>query len=176
MENNSIVNLGRKKVKGQFGMFEYLLLTVILLAVIIMIAFFLFGFQFGKQKAAQSGEVFDTVSSKLSYVASSDVFVNDYLLFDDSKLTVLLGSESCKDAKSLVGQDVCINVDKSLFIGEDKIECTPANYPNCNSWTICRETCDKIKQSKVALTVPINIYKKLERKTELGKVTVAIQR
>ncbi len=174
-------SLERKGLKGQFGMMEHLLMSVIILMIIVASMFFFFGFQSTRKQAdAFKGDIHNILLAA-NVLGKSPLLTKESLMFDDSKLAGFTGAyekEGCDQVKKLVG-DACVTIDKALVLG-GKNDCDPLNFgqagkDECNSWTLCKETCFKIQNGKnKGLSIPVNIYRKIPDRVDLGVLTVRI--
>ena len=123
--------------KGQAGLMEYMVMTIMILFVVVIGFFFLFGFESGKLEGDKSKDKFDSALSIAGILARSDLLAKKDLVFDDSKLM----AADCETIKSLTKTNVCVAVEKVLFSGESKTACSPSNYPECNRWVLCKDLC-----------------------------------
>ena len=156
-------------------------MAVILLMVIVAALFFFFGFQSTKTKGAAFKEDINRILLTTNLLSKSSTLTKEDLVFDDSKLVSFSGAydkEGCEEIKKITGP-ACITLEKVL-VGEDKSDCDPVNFAEtgknaCNSWTICRETCLQIQnQQSKGLSIPVNIFRKIENKIDLGVLTVRV--
>ena len=168
-------------LKGQFGMMEHLLMAVILLMVIVAAMFFFFGFQSTKSKGAAFKDDISKILLTTNLLSKSPFLVKEDGIFDDSKLVGFTGAyarQGCEEVSNITGP-ACITVERVLAAG-DKNECDPVNFQErgknaCNVWTICNEVCLQLqnKQSR-GLSIPVNIFRKLENRVDLGVLTVKV--
>ena len=169
-------------MKGQFGVMEHLLMAVLLLMVIVAGLFFFFSFQATKSRGLALQDDIHKILLTSNILARSASLTKEELIFDDSKLVGFSGAyekEGCEQAKKLAG-NACVTIEKVL-IAEDKKDCDPTAFTDagkdeCNSWTLCKEICvgiEKTGKSK-GLSIPVNIYRALEKRVDLGVMTVRI--
>ena len=171
----------RKNFKGQFGMMEHLLMSVIILMVVVAALFFFFGFQTTKTRGEAFKEDINKILLTANLLSKSAVLTKEDLVFDDSKLVSFTGGnekEGCEEIKKITGP-ACVTIEKVLVSGE-KNDCEPVNFAEtgkneCNSWTLCNEICFQLqtKQSK-GLSIPVNVFRKLGNRVDLGVLTVKI--
>lgn len=153
--------------RGQSGLMEYMVMTIMILFVVVIGFFFLFGFESGKLEGDKSRNRFDSALSIAGILARSDILAKRGLVFDDSKLIVA----DCETIKTLVKTNACVSVEKVLFSGESKTACSLSNYPECNSWVLCKDLCTG---KTVGTLLPVNIYRKFSGKTEIGIISVRL--
>lgn len=167
--------------KGQFGMMEHLLLSVIILMIIVASMFFFFSFESTKKQGEAFKDDIHKIILDSILLSKSPMLTKNSLMFDDSKLAGFTGAyqkDGCEQVKKLIGE-ACVTIDK-ILIAEDKNDCDPANFAQtgrdeCNSWTLCRETCLRLQTTKnKALSIPVNIYRKISDRMDLGVLTVRI--
>lgn len=167
------------KLKGQFGIMEHLLMAVLILMVVVAALFFFIGFESTKSKGASFKEDIHKILLASSLVAKASFLTKEEFIFDDSKLVTFTGpydKEGCEQIKKLVG-DACVTIDK-IILGEEKNDCDPLNFgqeKGCNSWTFCREICFSIQSKKNrGLSIPVNIFRSIENRVDLGLMTVRV--
>ena len=166
-------------LKGQFGMMEHLLMAVILLMVVVAAMFFFFGFQSTKSKSLAFREDIDRIILAEGILLKSDALTREDGVFDDSKLVGFVKTDGCSAIKNITGE-ACIKVNEVLIGGEDENQCGPENFEQtgksaCNIWTICADICEKLKtKNSKGLSIPMNIFRKLENKVDLGILTVGV--
>lgn len=166
----SIGDVSMKRFKGQHAIMEYILLTVFLIVVILMIVFFLtwwYGAQIDMERVSSRT---DLVLSLIRQVSDTPYFVKENGMFDDSKLTAMK-SLSCTELEKIFGYDWFMRV-KALD-GGPETECSENNYqytyPNCNRWNFC------VKNMEYSSNiVPINIYRKIDNRVEIGTLEVGV--
>lgn len=152
---------------GQMGLMEYLLMAVFMLMLIIFIIFFFFGWEFGVMRSEKTAETYDRALYSLKVFTNSKFFTKKNLMLDDSKLTMM----ECGDIEKIIGEKACVEAGTVLLIGQEKVECTLANYPDCNSWVICRDFCSR---DLLGYDIPVNIYRSMDSKVELGILTIKV--
>ena len=149
-------------LSGQFGMMEYIILALFMMVVVIAIVFFLFGWEFGASRRAGLDQAYSESLFMINLFIHSGFFTEKDNMLDDSKLMVM----KCEDIQRIFGRELCINITTALVVGEERKPCTLSNYPNCNQWVICRELCEA--GSLIGYDEPVNIYRRISGKTELG--------
>ncbi len=165
-------------LKAQFGIMEHLLMAVLILMIVVAALFFLIGFQSARSKGTELREDVNRIITASNIIAKSSILTKGDFVFDDSKLAGFSGAyqkEGCEQVKRLIGE-ACITIDKTLLTGE-KNECDPVNFAErgteCNSWTICGEVCLQLEsKSSRGISLPINIFRKLENRMDLGLMVV----
>lgn len=159
-DTTPLKNAGRRK--AQFGMMEYLILALFMLVVIVAIVFFLFGWEFGAARRAVLDQAHSDSLFMINLFTHSGFFTERDIMLDDSKLMVT----KCGDMEGIFGRRLCINITAVLFVGEEGRLCTLSNYPDCNQWVICPDLCSQ--GNLIGYDVPVNIYRRVGGKTELG--------
>ena len=162
---------GRKGLKGQFGIMEYILLSVFLIAILVIGIFMLSGFENLKGRGETTKELVNKQLISLSILSHSDIFAEANRL-DDSKLQASIDEEGCRGLEKLIGQQACLEVEALLPSAKEDNECNPASYPDCNKWTICKEIC-AAKGFKI-YTMPVNIHRKIQNRVDLGVITLKV--
>ncbi len=142
-----------KKLAGQMGIMEYMLMTVFIMVIIVMLVFFFSGWQISQTQMQGSRVKSENLLSNLKNVMYSPLFIRDDSMFDDAKLTALQGK--CEKVKEVLGADVFIEVKTLEKVAE--IPCDPHRYDiNCNYWSICRRDAPHS-----ALVMPVNVYRNM---------------
>ncbi len=161
-----------KKLKGQFGIMEYMLLSVFLIAILVVGIFLLSGFQQVKTKGETTKELTSKQLLSMNILTHSSLFTKGDKL-DDSKLQTFTDAESCDDIEKIVGQQTCIQIEALLPSAREDKECDLGSYPECNKWTLCKDVCVS-KGSFRILTLPVNIYRKIQNRVDLGVLTFKV--
>ena len=171
------------KFKGQFGMMEHLLMAVVLLMVIVAALFFFFGFQSTRSKGVDLRESMGKALLTTNLLSKADMLTREDGVFDDSKLAVFLDKDGCEEIKRIAGR-ACLKIETVRpEIGDEEIlECeyNNLNYDvseeeQCYKWTICGDVCTELKGKKSrGFSIPVNIFRKIENKVELGVLTVMV--
>jgi hypothetical protein len=159
--------------KGQMGIMEYIMLTFMIMVVIVMLIFFLSGWQVSQAQIESSKARTAQVLSLTKSVLNSPLFARDDSMLDDVKLTALLGK--CQELKEVFPGDWFIEVEG---YGTVQTLCQSGSYdPGCNYWQFCK------REGRFdAYTLPVNIYRRAGEtmtagfisRTEIGKVTVGV--
>jgi hypothetical protein len=85
----------------------------------------------------------------------SEYFAKDNSMFDDSKLTSMLGR--CEELKKIFGENWFAEI-RVIDGNNEIVPCDPNVYDNkCNYWSYCKEE----KGNYTSYIVPINIYRKV---------------
>ena len=162
-----------RKMKGDWGMFEQILVALFILIIIILAVFFLFGVEFNRSRGESSLDKQKEVIFSSKLLLQSNIFTKEDNVLDDSKLDSFLDSQGCKDFQKLIGQkDVCLEIKRAkLFSGEDEIDCQSLEDTECNRWVLCERVC--LEQGNfISARSPVNIYRTLEGETQLGILTL----
>lgn len=150
--------------KGQAHILEYVILGFFIVMIIVMIVFFIVGWQIGKTSSRQTALKEQKASFLLKAFSNSPLLNKEGFkeggMLEDSKLTVL----DCGDLEELLGKGVFAEV----RVIDSTEECTSENYPRCGSWSFCKTDNPQF----LAYDVPVNIYRTLTRDVEIGILTV----
>lgn len=162
------------KIKGQAGMIEYLLMTVFTMVIILVMVFFLFGFEAGRTADSESMDSKNRVLLAVNTLTQSDIINKEDLMFDDSKLAGFLDQAGCEELTKTMSQEACINIELIKIASEEPKDCAGNYGGECNRWTLCKDVCAKLKSGgrQRGLSLPVNVYRKLDNKVELAVVKV----
>ena len=150
---------------AQSDMMSYILLTffvfIILIITIILIGSW-FSIQAGEMHSTSQTQRMLALTKALSIspLLNIDDFKEGYM-FSDSKLTAM----SCEDMRKIFGKGWFMEI----YIPGSSVECTEANYPECGIWRICGA-----KTNAVGYEIPVNIYRVVSNKIEIGVMKVGI--
>lgn len=156
-------------MKGQVHLMEYVLLSFFVVLIIVVITFFLTGWQISTTRSEQSNLEYSRAEFLLrSFANSPYINKNTYKegsMLEDSKLT----SITCEELQSLYGTGWYAEVE-SLEFKEFNEPCDAGIYPVCGSWSYCKEG------GKTAITfeIPVNIYRKTTGKIDAGLLKVGL--
>lgn len=147
---------------------EYLVMVVLIVAAIIAIILFLSWWSITQLEMQSSKSSQDRILSIGQILMGDYMLANGGSMLDDAKLTSLSAIQgSCDSLERSLGTGWYAKV-KSLDM-EGEIPCTWSNYPDCNSWTIC-----KYKAGLPAQKFPVNVYRKASEKSALGILEVGV--
>lgn len=164
--------LSSKGISGQSSMMEYLLLSFFVLATIIVMIFFLTGWQFSQfnleNQKIQNTRVINLQDSFIN----SQIFVNENSVFDDAKLTSIQSFhyEACEDLAAIFGSDWYIEIQVLNPFDDCSGLCSASTYPCCGRWEICTDD----SRTSVNRNLPVNVYRKSTEKTELAVLKVGV--
>jgi hypothetical protein len=184
-----------RRQKGQAPVMEYIAFLFMAVLVIITLLFLVFGFQFMTMGSdAASGTEKRSLFLLQSMISSDVTRATSYQsmsVLEDAKLTALARVD-CTEFQSVFGDGIWINITIYMEkpdcegLGSDYYDCmtlrdeisvmqaTPCddtNYPNCGTWTFC----DENKAGRMVYrSVPVNIYRKMEKRLSLGVLTVGV--
>ncbi len=164
--------LGKKGLKAQFGIMEYILLSVFLIAILLIGIFLLSGFEQVKSRGETTKEFTTKQLLSMNIITHSSLFAKEEYL-DDTKLETLAETESCSDLQKLTGQQACIEVEALLPSAREERECGLGTYPNCNKWILCKDVCASKGGFRI-LTLPVNIHRKIQDRVDLGVLTYKV--
>jgi len=163
------------KLKGQGGMLEHILLATFILIIVIVSVFFIFGFEFGRQRTEQSVDQLREEIFLTNYLMISPLLAKEDRVLDDTKLINFVSESGCNDIRNALDREkICVEIEKVLLPGERVQPCFEDYRPECNSWQICEETCLELKDKSMIIESPINIFKKLENTYQLGLIRVRL--
>lgn len=170
------------KLSGQFGVMEHLLMAVLIMMVVVAGLFFFFSFQQARSKGLAFQDDIHKILLSSGALERLNSLTKEDLVFDDSKLAAFTGAyekEGCGEIKKLAGVS-CVTIEKVL-IAEDKKDCDPVTFADrgrdeCNSWTLCQQVCAEIQKTgkSKGLSIPVNVYRSLEKRVDLAVMTVRI--
>lgn len=156
---------------GQSQMMEYMLLTVFIIILMVSFMIMMSVFQVGSVRSENAETIY-----KQSLVVTRFMTNNNYLnnprfpdgsMMDDSKITMV----NCTELKKVLGTNWFAFVRIPGEMPED-IECTIDTYPDCNLWVICDKK--KFKGETCVHEVPVNVYRKMDDKIEIGILSVGL--
>ena len=152
---------------------EYVLMTFFIFAIILALMFFLSGWQSLQTQLTSVGEYIERGVDMADSISSSLYFIKTNNILDDSKLMVLNTTQGmCDKLKNIFGSNWFVEVRAFQYSSDgsdEDIACTEDSYPDCNLWTICRQDRDS-----VFYVLPVNIYRKLDERTDIGMLTVGV--
>lgn len=151
---------------GQAHLMEYVLLTFFAVLILLLIAFFLTGWQITGAESQKQ----ELVLQKSLFVLksfSNSPYINrrgfkEGSMFEDSKLTVL----KCEDLQNLFGKSWWAEI---YIPGYTEI-CTEENYPNCGYWKFCEK-----ESESIIYEIPVNIYRKVSGNVDIGILRVGVK-
>lgn len=158
---------------------EYIFLTFLIMVVIVVLIFFFTGWQVSQLEMERSRTRIDAALTAAKKTLSSPFLTKEDSMFDDVKLTALLGT-ACPELEGIFGRnwfaEVCTG--ECFNCSGNCVPCIPGTYnPNCNYWSYCK------KEGRFsAFVFPVNIYRKLALvsstgilgRTDLGTLKVGI--
>jgi hypothetical protein len=145
---------------------EYVLLGFFVVLIIVVITFFLTGWQISTTSSEQRSMEYARAEFLLRSFANSPYLnKNTYKegsMLEDSKLT----SITCEELQSLYGTGWYAEVESLEF----KDPCDAGVYPLCGKWSYCKEA------GKTAITfeIPVNIYRKTTGEIDMGFLRVGL--
>ena len=152
-------------MRGQAHLMEYVLLSFFILLVIVLITFFLTGWQITTTGSEQRKVIYDRAEFLLrAFTNSPYINKNTYKegsMLEDSKLS----SITCEDLEKLYGKGWFAEIEALEF----KEECNDENYPLCGKWSYCKKQGDA-----VIFELPVNIYKKTSGEIDIGFLRVGL--
>lgn len=150
---------------------EYLLLSFFILMVILVMILFLTGWFFSQQGLEQQNIEKERALTMLERLTNSPLFVKENSVFDDSKLIAIqsLGETSaCRDFQDLFGSGWFMELEVLSRPGGD---CDWSSYLNCGHWKL---VCGRAGARNISYDLPVNIYRKVEDRTDLGSLKAGI--
>lgn len=165
---------GRRRLTGQMGIMEYMMMTLFVMVIIVMLVFFFSGWQISQVQVQESKAKSERVLSAMKNVLYSPLLAREDSMFDDAKLSAL--QSRCGKLQDFFGADLFIEV--TVFQGQGEIPCDPYRYDiNCNYWSICKRDAPHS-----ALVMPVNVYRNMGNvlssgmlgRTDLGVLKVGI--
>jgi hypothetical protein len=159
----------RKARKAQASIMEYILLTVFIIMIIFALLIFLSWWQTSQLGMQEHRIKTEKTLFLARYLSTSPYFVKEGSVFDDAKLTAIksLGPDICKEFEGIFGYDWFIRI--RSFSGEIERECTWTNYPDCNVWEFCTRD-----QKNTSMVIPVNIYRKVSERNDIGTMEVGV--
>ena len=154
-------------MKGQVHLMEYVLLSFFVVLIIVLVTFFLTGWQMGTTSSEQRNLEYARAEFLLRSFANSPYLnrntVKEGSMLEDSKLT----SITCQELQTLYGTGWYAEVESLSF---KDTPCTDGTYPGCGKWSYCKET------GKAAITfeVPVNIYMRTTGEIDAGLLKVGL--
>jgi hypothetical protein len=153
--------------KGQVHLMEYVLLSFFVVLIIVLVTFFLTGWQMGTTSSQQRNLEYAEAEFFLRSFANSP-YINkntfkEGSMLEDSKLT----SITCPELQTLYGTGWYAEVESLSF---NDTQCSDGTYPGCGKWSYCKEG------GKAAMTfeIPINIYRKTTGEIDAGLLRVGL--
>jgi len=139
---------------GQMALMEQIITLFFVMVIIVFIIFFLVTWQVSRSNAEKEKIEEMRGLSILKTLISSNYLVKENSMFDDSKLTSMLGKED--ELKEIFGDGWFAEI--RVMDGRDEtVPCTANEYDNnCNYW----EYLKKKNGNYTAYVVPVNIYRK----------------
>lgn len=156
------------RYKSQSELMEYVFLTFFVVVLIFGIIFFLTYWQTSQYKIEISKEEKNKVLSIGEHFMYFPFLTKEKFMFDDSKLTGVLVALKCKDLERFFGTNWYVSI--KIFDGKEKKLCTWSNYPDCNYWEFCK----KENKPAKAYNFPVNIYRKIENRVDMGVMRVGV--
>ncbi len=151
-------SLPKPKLKGQMGMMEYIMLTFFIMVIVIVLIFFLGGWQMTQVEMEKIRGRSDKALALMKEVSASPLLVRSNQVFDDTKLMVTLERE-CSELEDIFGADIFFEV---TVIGCNVTCNSTEDYPGCCSWSFCKK-----EGRTTAYDLPVNVYRKLGHLGEL---------
>ncbi len=151
---------------GQANIMEYVLLIFFIFMILIIIMLFISGWQISssesnKYELVLKRAMFLTKSFSISPYINREGF-KEGSMFEDSKLMVL----KCEDLEKIFGKGWFATV--SVLGSTMKCE-KDSDYPECGVWEYC-----KTGKNSISYEVPVNIYRKISDRTDIGVLEVGI--
>jgi hypothetical protein len=140
--------------KGSVEMIEYILTTLLIVAVIISIMIFLGWWNASQLRVEKSKTELDKTLVMTKTLISSPFFARGDSMLDDGKLTALqgMGDSGCDAISEIYGADWFAVA--RLNDGKGETKCNSSNYPDCNYWEFCMRS-----GANISYVVPVNIYR-----------------
>jgi hypothetical protein len=150
---------------------EYLLLSLFVLLVIISLIFFLSWWQLSQFGLEEQRIKNDRVVALLNRFTNSPLFVKENSVFDDSRLLAiqLLGDDACRELEDLLGSGWFMEIEVLSRPGCAG-QCSQSNYDCCNYWSLCSQG----SRMNVSMSIPVNVYRKAEDRTDLAALRVGV--
>jgi len=155
---------------------EYIVLTFFIFVVIIVLIFFLFGFQITQLGSEKRKGFSDRALELTKQISASPLFVKEEGVFDDGKLTSLTTiGNTCEKLEKILGKDWFFEV---RVLGTDVLTpCSQETFLDCNYWSFCTQ--DK---NSIAFDLPVNVYRNIGTivstgvlpRTDIGLLKVGI--
>jgi hypothetical protein len=154
-------------MKGQAHLMEYVLLGFFAVLIIVVVTFFLTGWQISTTSSEQRNMEYARSEFLLRSIANSPYLNKNTFregsMLEDSKLT----SITCGELQSLYGTGWYAEVESLEF---KDTPCSVDTYPGCGKWSFCKEA------SKTAITfeIPVNIYMRTTGEIDAGTLRVGL--
>jgi hypothetical protein len=157
--------------KAQASIMEYLLLSFFILLVIIALIFFLSWWQASQFNIEQHKQKSQRVMALTERFINSPLFVRENSVFDDTKLLAVQSfrAEACQELESLFGGEWFLEVEVLNPRPGCAGPCDASSYPCCGSWTICPQ-----RGINITMVLPVNVYRRVEDRTDLGLLKVGV--
>ena len=153
---------------------EYLLLSFFILLIIVALIFFFSWWQFSQLGMEERNIENQRIILLMDRLSNSPLLVKENSVFDDSKLQTFQGLANqgfCNDLEGIFGMDWYLEIE-ILNRPEHPDSCHGINYyPQCSSWSI---VCGVWGERNVSLVLPVNVFRKLEGRTDLGLMRVGV--
>ncbi len=160
-----------KACKAQTGMMEYIFMSLLVVIVIVILVLFLGWWNAMQLGMEQKRIADDRALFFMKHIISSEYFVKENSVFDDSKLTAATMDPSfCKDFSDVFGSNWYFDV--KIIDNNPDIKCTVTDYPDCNHWTFCEPA--HIPKRKNIYNIPVNVYRKINETYALALLTVGV--
>ncbi len=157
-------------MKAQQNIMEYVVLMFFIFVILAVIMFFLYGWQISQSQLSSAKESIERGVELSETIMNSPYFIkgSEMAMLDDARLTAMNETDGiCDKLINIFGPDWSLEVQ---ILGEnEKIECTQERYPDCNAWTICKQD-----REGATYVLPVNIYRKTEKRTDIGVMMVGI--
>lgn len=152
-------------MKGQVHLMEYVLLSFFVLLIIVMITFFLTGWQMSTIGSEQNRITYAKAEFLLrAFTNSPYINKNSYKegsMLEDSKL----GSITCDALEKLYGTGWYAEIETLESSGN----CTDENFMLCGKWAYCKK-----EGEAITFEIPVNIYRKTTGKIDIGFLRVGL--
>jgi hypothetical protein len=153
--------------KGQSNIMEYLILTIFIMFIIIVLVFFLSGWQYSQFRSREYRDETQRVVLLMDYFTNSPYFIKEKSMFDDSKLWAIMDTDdSCEYLEEIFGQNWFAEIEVIDESGIRK-ECdpdSPSTYLDCNYWSFCLSS--DPDEKFMSYVIPVNVYRKYYQSTE----------
>jgi len=154
-------------MKGQVHLMEYVLLSFFVLLIIVMLTFFLTGWQMSSIGSEKTRVIYNKAEFLMRAFANSPyINRNTYKegsMFEDVKLL----SITCENLQKLYGTDWYAEIETI----EASESCTEENFPLCGKWSYCKK-----EGESITFELPVNIYRVVTGKVEPAILKVGLYR
>ncbi len=154
---------------GQANIMEYILLTFFIVLIIAVLMLFVSGWLVSTSLSKQSDYDYRRALFLTKLIANSPELnrkgYSEGSMLEDSKLTVT----TCEQLRKTFWPDIFMKVSipgKNNCTMYDYIN----NYDNCGLWEFC--TMNGVDKEKISFEIPVNIYRRMSDKVEIGVLTV----